>query len=128
MQRLRPANLLRFGVVLASFAGPLGCQPAETKYDVFMKGLQVEGEAERGACSLVYEPGSYAAVLSGDQVQHCLTGTEEALRHYERAATMGYADVEFTRVYERAKERRARLEDMLHMVRKMERERASPSR
>jgi hypothetical protein len=98
----------------------VGC--GETKYDVYMKGATIEGDAERGVCQLQYTDPSQAAPLSGDQVLQCLRETERAIEHYERAAAMGYEDADFQRVHARAIERKERLESMLAMVREMERE------
>lgn len=97
-----------------------GC--GESKYDVFLEGQKIEGEAERGACALQYQEGSNAATISGDQVAWCLKETERALEYYDKAAAMGYDDPEFTRVYERAKTRRDSLKGKLEMIRRMERE------
>lgn len=103
-----------------------GC--GETKYDVYLKGLEVEGEASRGACKLEYADNSQqgsmasAATLSGDQVASCLKATEDALGFYERAAAMGYRGPEFDQTYERAKARKDRLTSMLRIVRDMERD------
>jgi hypothetical protein len=121
---------MRFGV--AEFPGALvlglvllaGCP--ETKYDVYMKGLEIEGEAERGHCALQYQQDAKAAVLSGDQVVLCLRETERALEYYDKAAQMGHADADFVAVHTRAKERKARLEGMLSIVRDMEREQQKP--
>ena len=101
-----------------------GC--GDTKYDVYMKGLEIEGEAERGHCALQYQADAKAAVLSGDQVVLCLRETEKALEYYDKAAQMGYDDPEFVKVHERAKERKKRLEGMLKTVREMERENLEP--
>jgi hypothetical protein len=99
----------------------LGCG-GETKYDIYLKGAEIEGEAERGVCRLQYTEASQAAPLSGDQVLQCLRETERALELYEKAAAMGYDDADFKRVHARAIERKERLEGMLSMVREMERE------
>lgn len=109
--------MLLVPVVLALVATACG----ENKRDVFMKGLEIEGTAERGPCRLHYQTGNQPAVLSGDTVQECLELTEQALREYDKAASLGLKDPEFVTVHERAKERKARLEAMLKTVRMMER-------
>lgn len=106
------------GMALALLAS--GC--GESKYDVYMKGLEIEGEAERGPCKLQYAEGAPQATLSGDQVAWCLKETERALELYDKAASMGYEDAEFQRVHQRAKDRKKRLESMVEMVREMERD------
>ncbi len=107
----------RFLAVLALFA--VGC--GENKRDVFLKGLEIEGAAERGPCRLHYQSSTQPAALSGDTVQECLELTEQALREYDKAASLGLKDPEFVSVHDRAKERKARLEAMLKTVRMMER-------
>jgi hypothetical protein len=119
--RSAPIVSLACACTAALLALGLGCG-GESKYDIYMKGAAIEGEAERGVCRLHYTEASQAAPLSGDQVLQCLRETEKALEHYERAAAMGYGDVDFQRVHARAIERKERLESMLAMVREMERE------
>ena len=103
--------------VLSALAG---C--GESKYDVYMRGLEIEGDAERGPCKLHYAEGEHAARLDRSQLTSCLQETERALAEYEKAKSMGYADADFTKVYERAHERKARLEQMIEMVGEMERD------
>jgi uncharacterized lipoprotein len=104
-------------VVLSTLAG---C--GESKYDVYMRGLEIEGDAERGPCKLHYAQGEHAARLDRSQLTSCLQETERAIAEYEKAKSMGYADTEFTKVYDRAHERKARLEQMIEMVGEMERD------
>ncbi|MBL9099322.1 MAG: hypothetical protein JNL82_00105 [Myxococcales bacterium] len=106
--------LLLISVVLAA-----GC--GESRQELYMQGMKVEGEAERGPCKLVYDSDEGAHVLSGDQVLNCLKMQEEAQALYDRAAGLGLKDVDFVRVHENSKQRIARLETMLKMVREMER-------
>lgn len=100
--------------------GAIGC--GETKYDVFMKGQEIEGDAERGPCKLTYAKGEHAAQLSRGQLTQCLDETEKAIVLYEKAKSMGYADLDFDKVYSRAKERKANLEQMIEMVAQMEKD------
>lgn len=111
-----PSSLL-----LAAFA-VTACNPGPNKRDVYMEGLQIEGDAERGPCKLHYAQGQDAAILSGDQVATCLLRTQEALAKYDEAARLGMDEPDFVTVHERAKERAARLEGMVEQIRKMERD------
>ncbi len=107
-----------FFLAVAVFA----CGSSETKFDVYMKGMQIEGAAERGPCKLTFDGGVRAQTLSGDQVQDCLARQEEALELYEKARSMGMGeDVEFMATYTKAQERKANLESMLRQIRRMER-------
>lgn len=112
----------RFGLLAATWALALvvaGC--GENKRDVFMRGLEIEGIAEKGPCALHYAENAQAATLSGNDVAECLRQTELAIAEYEKAATMGLAgDPEFVTVYDRSKVRRERLASMLKHVRAME--------
>lgn len=96
-----------------------GC--GESRQDLYMEGMKVEGEAERGPCKLVYDTEKGANILSGDQVQSCLKMQGEALALYDRAAALGLKSVDFVRTHEQARVRLQRLEGMLKMVREMER-------
>ena len=109
--------MLLSAVVLSTLAG---C--GESKYDVYMKGLEIEGDAERGPCKLHYAEGEHAARLDRGQLTTCLQETQKAIVQYEKAKEMGYADPDFTRVYERALARRDRLEEIIEMVGQMERD------
>jgi hypothetical protein len=97
------------------------CARGPSKNDLYMEGLQIEGDAERGPCKLHYAEGQPAALLSGDELTNCLARTQEALAKYEEAARLGLADPDSTKVHQRAKDRVQRLEEMIAQVRKMER-------
>ena len=102
--------------------GALGCGK-ETRHDVYMRGLQVEGEAERGPCRIRFDGAAQAQVLDGDRVQECLEETERAIALYEQAMAMGSdQEPEVRQTHARSLERKKRLEDMLHQVRRMEQE------
>jgi hypothetical protein len=96
-----------------------GC--GESRQALYMEGMKVEGDAERGPCKLIHDKEVGAALLTGDQVQQCLQMQSEALALYDRAAALGLKDVDFVRAHEQARERVKRLEGMLRMVREMER-------
>jgi hypothetical protein len=108
-------------VVLALLLAAAACTQGPNKNDLYMEGLQIEGDAERGPCKLHQAEGQDAALLSGDQLTNCLARTKDALAKYDEAARLGLDDPDFTKVHQRAKERIARLEDMIMQVRKMER-------
>lgn len=97
-----------------------GCGDAETKHDLYMRGMQVEGEASRGECRLAYDAAERAHTIDGDQVQRCLERTEEAIALYEKAKAKGLSDLDFINTHQRALERRDRLKAMLHTIRELE--------
>lgn len=109
-------------MVVAIGVGLVAC--GETKYDVFLAGQTIEGDAERGPCRLHYEKGAQAAPLTGDAVATCLKETERAIEKYKQAATLGFSGPEYDSTMSRANERRERLETMLERVRMMERDAA----
>jgi hypothetical protein len=115
---------LVFAALIVSTLLP-GCG-GESRQDVYMAGMKIEGDAERGPCKLLYDKKEGANVLSGDQVQACLKMQGEALALYERAAGLGLKSADFVRTHEEAKARQARLEGMLKMVREMERPEIAP--
>ncbi len=92
----------------------------ESPRDVYMQGLTREREAEKGPCKLMFDKELGANVLSGDQIQTCLKGQEEAIAIYDRALQLGIKDPEFQVTYDRAQERAKRLRSMLTVVREME--------
>ncbi len=108
----------RFALSLALLVAACG----ENRRDVYAKGLEVEAEAERGACRVHYQKEIGASVINGDIISECLRLTELALSYFDKAAEMGLSDIDFVEVHERARDRKARLEGMLKMVREMERE------
>lgn len=116
------ARSLRSSLALGFLAAlVVACNPGPDKRDLYMEGLQIEGDAERGPCKLHYGQGD-AAPLSGGKVANCLARTQEALAKYEQAAALGLEDADFKEVHQRAKDRIARLEAMVEQVRMMERD------
>ena len=103
-----------------------GCA-GESRQDLYMEGMKVEGDAERGPCKLLYDKQQGANILTGDQVQSCLKMQGEAVALYERAAALGLKSADFVRTHEEAKARLGRLELMLKMVREMERPEFKPT-
>jgi hypothetical protein len=99
-------------------AATVGC--GESRREVFTQGMKAEGDAERGPCKLVYDQQEGAHVLSGDQVQSCLSMQEQAQAFYDKAAAMGLKDLDFVRTRDASLARIKRLEGMLKMVREME--------
>lgn len=96
-----------------------GC--GENRRDIFLRGLEIEGAAEKGPCRLHYAENAQAAALTGDNVAECLRQTELAIAEYEKAGAMGLdSEPDFVATYERAKERRERLASMLKHVRAIE--------
>jgi len=112
---------LRCTLLFGSLVTLVACNQGPSKRDLYMEGLQIEGDAERGPCKLHYAKGQDAASLSGDQLASCLARTEEALAKYDEAARLGLDEADFVTVHARAKERVERLEGMIEQVRKMER-------
>jgi len=98
----------------------------ENRRELYMQGMNIEGDAERGVCKLIYDSTAQAHVLDGDQVQSCLQRTEDALALYERAAALGLKEADFVRTHEKALERKKNLEMMLRAVREMERPEYKP--
>lgn len=97
-----------------------GC--GENRRDVYAKGLEIEAQAEKGACQVHYQKEIGASVINGDIIAECLRLTELALSYYDQAAELGLKDIDFVEVHERARERKERLGGMLKMVRQMERD------
>ncbi len=110
----------RLVLVAALCASAVGC--TESKYDVYMRGLKLEGDAERGPCKLHYAEGEHAARLDRSQLTACLLETDKALAEYEKAKALGYDEPDFNKVHQRAIERRARLVEMIEMVGEMQRD------
>jgi hypothetical protein len=99
----------------------MGC--GENRRDIFQRGQEIEGAAERGPCALQFDEKAKAVSLSGDNIAACLRETEKALELYEQAKAKGLdSDPEFVRIYEQAKARKEKLGSMLKQVRMMENE------
>lgn len=94
------------------------CGPSS--YDVYLEGLQIEGDAERNACRLVYDEKANAHILDSRKVAGCLERNQDALAKYEEAKRLGQEGKDFERSLEDARARVARLESMLRTVRMME--------
>jgi hypothetical protein len=97
-----------------------GCSKQESRHDLYMRAMTLEGAAERGECKLAYDQEAAAHVLDGDQIQSCLRALDEALALYDRAHERGLKDLDFVRARERAQQRRTKIQGMLRVVREME--------
>lgn len=93
----------------------------ESRQEIYMQGMKLEGEAERGPCKLLYDKEAGANLLSGDQVQQCLHVQTEAMALYDRAAALGLKDADFVQTHTQARARIERLEGMLKTLRALER-------
>lgn len=120
-RRARPVFL-----VALAFALLAGCG-GKTKHDLYMEGLKIEGQAERGVCRAHFGDGSTMQTISGDRIQRCLRAVDEAIALYDQAEAMGLGDVDFKRVHARAKEHKLKHEQMLKQLRVMEHERLPSS-
>ena len=117
----RPSRALPF--VLAGLGAlALGaCEGGPTKHELYMQGMQIEGDASRGSCQPAFDGGMNTHVLDGDVVQGCLEQTEAAIALYEQAEAKGLKDLDFIKTLEKARERQEHLKSMLKVVREIER-------
>ena len=109
---------LGLGTALACLTG---CQ-GESRYDAFLRAQKLEGEAERGACKLVFDSSVAAHIISGEAVARCLRAHREALAAYERAGAMGFEGADYERARAASQERVQQLESMVRTVEMLERE------
>ncbi len=108
-------------VALVALVASLLAGCGENRRDVFLRGLEIEGAAEKGPCRLHYAENAQAAALTGDNVAECLRQTDLAIAEYEQAGAMGLdTEPDFIATYDRAKQRRDRLASMLKNVRAIE--------
>lgn len=115
-------RLARLGLSLwAAVACLTGCQ-GESRYDAFLRAQKLEGEAERGACKLVFDPSVAAHIISGEAVAGCLRAHRAALAAYERAGAMGFEGEDYERARTASQERVHKLESMVRTVEMLERE------
>lgn len=110
-------------VLVAGF----GCQ-SESSYDVFVGAQRLEGEAERFACKLVFDPSQGAHVISSEEVARCLRKNQAALTEYERAGALGFKGDAYDRARLAARDRVTRLESMVRTVTMLEREKSADTR
>jgi hypothetical protein len=120
---IRTARLLLPKILLTTlvFAGLSACN-METSNDVYMKGLEIEGQAEREVCRLVYDTGAKAHVLNSGKVKDCLEKNKQALTLYEKAKDMGQSGLDLQYKLEDAQARVKKLEEMYRMVKMIETE------
>lgn len=117
----RPPRALSLFVAGAAALGMVACEGGPTKHELYMQGMQIEGDASRGSCQPAFDGGMNTHVLDGDVVQGCLEQTEEAIALYEKAEAKGLKDLDFVQTLERARERQKHLRSMLKVVRGIER-------
>jgi len=117
----RPLRLFFAVAVGAAWTlGATACESGPTKHELYMQGMQIEGDASRNSCQPSFDGGMNTHVLDGDLVQGCLKQTEEALALYKQAEAKGLKDLDFVQTYERARERAEHLRSMLKTVRAIE--------
>lgn len=118
---IRPVRLLLPKIVLSTLvlAGVSACN-METANDVYMRGLEVEGDAERNVCRLVFDTAAKAHVLNSGKIKDCLDRNREALDLYEKAGEMGQTGLDFEYKLEDARSRVKKLESMYRTVKMME--------
>ena len=87
-----------------------------------MKAQQLEGEAERGACKLVFDTSVAAHIISGEAVAGCLRAHRTALEAYELAGAKGFEGADYERALTASRERVDKLESMVRTVEMLERE------
>ena len=119
--------LLPSAAVAAALSLGSGC-PSETSYDVFVRAQQLEGDAERSACKLVFDSSRGAHVISSEEVARCLRQNLVALAEYERAGSLGFKGDAYDRALLAARDRVTRLESMVRTVTMLEREQAAATR
>lgn len=118
--KLRPHMLLpKVLITTLMCAGLFACN-TETANDVYMRGLEVEGDAERNVCKLVWDSNEKAHVLNSGKINDCLERNREALVLYEKAKEMGQTGLDFQHKLEDAQARVAKLESMYKVVKMME--------
>ena len=59
-------------LVLGLGLGAAACESGPSKHELYMQGMQVEGEASRSDCQPAFDAGMDTHVLDGDVVQACL--------------------------------------------------------
>ncbi len=107
---------------IAALALAVACGGGPTRHDLYMAGMQKEGEAERGPCKLVFDGAAKAQVLSTTRLRACLRLQDEAIALYEQAAAKGMTgDAAFDKTFARAKQRRENLQSMIANLQRMER-------
>jgi hypothetical protein len=92
----------------------------ETATDLYMKGLEVEGAAERGPCKLLWDQAARVHTLNSGRVSECLAEQKKALSWYEKAAVKGQTGQDFQYQLEDARARVQKLESMLRTIQRME--------
>ena len=109
---------MRAGLLSLAGLAALACGP--TSYDVFLEGQRLAGEAERGACRLVWDKEQGAHVINKERIATCLDANRRALAKHEEAAKLGHTGRDFELAKEELEVRIGRLESMLRTVARMQ--------
>ena len=114
---------MRHALLAASVMAGLfltACGPSS--YDLYIEGLKIAGDAERRECQLVFDKGAKAHVLNTERISRCLAANKLALEKFEEARAAGHEGRDFELTIEDTKMRIDRLESMMRMVSRIERQ------
>lgn len=111
-------------VVALCVALTSGCK--ENGNDYLDAGLRLLGEAERGDCQAGWDNAKLQNTIDATTVARCLDKTKEALEQLHKARELGVETRELADLIAKTEEEVRKLESMLKLVARMQREPVAP--
>lgn len=118
--------MLRASLIVLALSVVLASACKENGNDYLDAGLRLLGEAERGDCKAGWDKQKSMNTIDGTVVARCLDKTKEALEQLYKARELGVNTRELNDLIDKTEEDVRKLESMLKMVLRMQREPVVP--
>jgi hypothetical protein len=118
--------MLRSSLIVLALCVALVAGCKENGNDYLDAGLRLLGEAERGDCKAGWDKNKSMNTINGAVVARCLDKTKEALEQLHKARELGVNTRELNDLIDKTEEDVRKLESMLKIVSRMQREPSAP--
>lgn len=116
----------RASLIVLALCTVLASACKENGNDYLDAGLRLLGEAERGDCQAGWDKNKSMNTIDGTVVARCLDKTKQALEQLHKARELGVQTRELDDLIAKTEEDVRKLESMLKIVSRMQREPAAP--
>jgi hypothetical protein len=118
--------MLRASLIVVALCAVLTSACKESGNDYLDAGLRLLGEAERGDCQAGWDKNKLMNTIDGAVVARCLDKTKQALEQLHKARELGVNTRELNDLIDKTEEDVRKLESMLKIVSRMQREPSAP--
>ena len=118
--------MLRASLIVVALCAVFTSACKENGNDYLDAGLRLLGEAERGDCQAGWDKNKSMNTIDGAVVARCLDKTKQALEQLHKARELGVNTRELGDLIDKTEEDVRKLESMLKIVSRMQREPSAP--